>query len=121
MLQELRHALRGLARTPGFTIVAALTLALGIGANTAIFSVVHAVLLRPLAYEEPQRLVVVRGLVSMTGVDEIRSSPPEYQNYRDEVPSLEDAAAVWPISVNLTGIDVPERIQSAVVSPNYTD
>ena len=121
LLQDIRFALRTLARTPGFTIVAVLTLALGIGANTAIFSVVHAVLLRPLAYAEPQELVALRGLVTVAGVSEFNTSAPEYRNYRDDLPSMEDAAAVWPININLTGIGTPERIQAAVVSSNYTN
>jgi putative ABC transport system permease protein len=121
LLQDLRFAIRTLARAPGFTLVAVLTLALGIGANTAIFSVIHTVLLRPLAYVEPQQLVALRGLVTVRGFNEINSSAPEFKNYRDDLPSMEDAAAVWPININLTGIGVPERVQSAVVSHNYFD
>jgi putative ABC transport system permease protein len=120
LVQDIRYALRTLARTPGFTLVAVLTLALGIGANTAIFSVVHAVLLKPLAYDEPGRLVSLNGLVSVRGPVDVTSSAPEYRNYRDDVPSIESAAAIWPISINLTGTGNPERIQAAVVSPNYT-
>src|SRR5688572_16590085 len=119
-VQDLRYALRALRATPGFTIAAALTLALGIGANTAIFSVVHAVLLRPLGYSEPEQLVALRGLVSVRGVPEVTSSSPEYVNYRDDVPSIEDAAAIWPININFTGTASPERLQAAVVSSNYT-
>ena len=110
-----------MARTPGFTIVAVLTLALGIGANTAIFSVIHAVLLRPLAYNKPQQLVAVHGLVTLRGLNEINTSAPEYLSYRDDLPSIEDAAAFWPINLNLTGSGTPERIQSSIVSHNYTD
>jgi putative ABC transport system permease protein len=120
-LQDLRYALRALRATPGFTVAAALTLALGIGANTAIFSVVHAVLLRPLGYAEPQQLVALRGLVAIRGVTEVTSSSPEYVNYRDDVPSIEDAAAIWPININFTGTGSPERLQASVVSSNYTD
>ena len=120
LLQDIRFALRTLARTPGFTLVAALTLALGIGANTAIFSVVHAVLLRPLAYEEPGQLVAMHGLVTVRSTADVTTSAPEFRNYRDDLPSMADAAAIWPISINLTGTGNPERIQAAVVSPNYT-
>jgi putative ABC transport system permease protein len=118
--QDIRYSLRALRATPGFTMVAVLTLALGIGANTAIFSVVHAVLLKPLAYDEPGELVSLKGLVQVRGTADVTSSAPEYRNYRDDVPSMKDAAAIWPISINLTGTGDPERIQAAVVSPNYT-
>jgi putative ABC transport system permease protein len=114
---DLRYALRSLARSPGFAAVAALTLALGIGANTAIFSVVYSVLLRPLAYAEPERLVSIRA--SLTELDDLPTSQPEYQDYRREVTALEDLAAVWPININLTGLGEPQRIQAAVVSDNY--
>ncbi len=120
LTQDIRFALRTLLRTPGFTAVAVLTLALGIGANTAIFSVVNAVLLQPLAYPEPGELVSMHGLVSVRGTTDVTSSAPEFRNYRDDLPSMADAAAIWPISINLTGTGNPERIQAAVVSPNYT-
>ena len=121
LLQDIRYALRTLARSPGFTLVAVLTLALGIGANTAIFSVIHAVLLRPLAYNEPQQLVSLNGLVTVRGLNEVNTSSPEYVNYRDDLPSMEDATGIWPININLTGAGTPERLQAAVVSSNYTD
>ncbi|HUQ14509.1 MAG TPA: ABC transporter permease [Gemmatimonadales bacterium] len=117
--KDLRFAARGLARSPAFTAIAVLTLALGIGANTAIFSVVNAVLLRPLAYREPGRLVSVRSALDARGAMNVPSSAPEYQDYRREVPALQDLAAVWPININLTGHGEPERIQAAVVSTNY--
>jgi putative ABC transport system permease protein len=117
--RDLRFAARGLWRSPGFTAITVATLALGIGANTAIFSVVHAVLLRPLAYRDPARLVALRGVVEVRGLDDVRNSAPEYQDFRREVPALADAAAAWPISINLTDLGDPERIQAAVVSSNY--
>ena len=120
LVLDIRYALRTLTRAPGFTLVAVLTLALGIGANTAIFSVVNAVLLRPLDYDEPGELVSLKGLVSVRGTTDVTSSAPEFRNYRDDLPSMKDAAAIWPISINLTGTGNPERIQAAVVSHNYT-
>ena len=117
--RDVRFAVRGLARSPAFTAIAVLTLALGIGANTAIFSVVNAVLLRPLAYREPDRLVSVRSALDGRSVANLPSSAPEYQDYRREVPAVPDLAAVWPININLTGQGDPERIQAAVVSTNY--
>jgi predicted permease len=116
---DLRYALRSLARSPAFAAVAALTLALGIGANTAIFSVVYSVLLRPLAYRDPEQLVSVRSTFTGTGMRDVFSSQPEYQDYRAEVTALSDLAAVYPININLTGLGAPQRIQAAVVSDNY--
>ncbi len=117
--RDLRFALRGLGRSPAFTAIAVLTLALGIGANTAIFSVVNAVLLRPLAYDRPERLVSLRAQLVGRGRNDVTMSQPEYQDLVREVPALRDVAAVWPISINLTGLGSPERIQAAVVSSNY--
>ena len=120
LLLDLRYAFRALRRAPGFTLVAVLTLALGIGTNTAIFSVINAVLLRPLAYQSPEQLVALRGLVDVRGVNDAGNSAPEFLNYRTDVPGIADAAAVWPININLTGFGTPERVQAAVVSDNYT-
>ncbi len=117
--RDLRFALRGLGRSPAFTAIAVLTLALGIGANTAIFSVVNAVLLRPLAYAKPDQLVSVRARLVGRGRNDVPMSEPEYQDLGREVPALGEIAAVWPISINLTGLGEPERIQAAVVSSNY--
>ena len=117
--RDLRFAARSLARSPAFTAIAVLTLALGIGANTAIFSVVNAVLLRPLAYREPGRLISIRSALDARAAQGLPSSAPEYRDYRREVPALQDIAAVWPININLTGHGEPERIQAAVVSTNY--
>jgi putative ABC transport system permease protein len=117
--RDLRFALRGLMRSPAFTAIAVLTLALGIGANTAIFSVINAVLLRPLAYAQPDQLVSLRGRLLGRGNKDVPMSQPEYQDLRREVPAIRDLAAVWPININLTGSDEPERIQAAVVSSNY--
>jgi predicted permease len=117
--RDLRFALRGLLRSPAFTAIAVLTLALGIGANTAIFSVINAVLLRPLAYAQPDQLVSLRARLLGRGRKDVPMSQPEYQDLRREVPAIRDLAAVWPININLTGSDEPERIQAAVVSSNY--
>ncbi|HUR95394.1 MAG TPA: ABC transporter permease [Gemmatimonadales bacterium] len=117
--RDLRFALRGLGRSPAFTAIAVLTLALGIGANTAIFSVVNAVLLRPLAYAEPDRLVALSSGFSARGVTNAPISAPELNDYRREVDALQDASGAWPININLTGYGEPERIAAAVVSPNF--
>ena len=117
--RDLRFALRGLMRSPAFTAIAVLTLALGIGANTAIFSVINAVLLRPLAYAQPDQLVSLRARLLGRGRKDVPMSQPEYHDLLREVPAIRDIAAVWPININLTGSDEPERIQAAVVSSNY--
>jgi putative ABC transport system permease protein len=117
--RDLRFAVRSLLRSPAFSAIAALTLALGIGANTAIFSVVYSVLLRPLAYAEPERLISIRAAYSATGAQDIPASQPEYHDYLQGVSALKDLAAVYPISINLTGLGDPQRIQASVVSDNY--
>jgi putative ABC transport system permease protein len=117
--RDLRFALRGLGRSPAFTAVAGLTLALGIGANTAIFSVVNAVLLRPLAYAEPGQLVAVTSSLTGRGVADVPVSAPELNDYRHEVDAFADVAGAWPININLTESGEPERIAAAVVSPNF--
>ena len=117
---DLRYALRSLLRSPGFALVAALTLALGIGANTAIFSVVYSVLLRPLAYAAAGAAGLDPGRVRRRrGAKDVPTSQPEYQDYQREVTALEDLAAIYPININFTGLGEPQRIQAAVVSDNY--
>ena len=77
-LRDVRHAIRNLLRTPGFALVTILTLALGIGANTAIFSVVNAVILRPLGYPQPDQLVYISSQFPQMGFDQFWVSPPEF-------------------------------------------
>ena len=117
--RDVRFAMRGLLRSPAFTAIAVLTLAIGIGANTAIFSVVYSVLLRPLAYAEPQRLISIRAAYAGTGAQDIPASQPEYNDLLQGVSALEDLAAVYPINLNLTALGEPQRIQASVVSDNY--
>jgi putative ABC transport system permease protein len=117
--RDLRFAIRGLARSPAFTAVAVLTLAIGIGANTAIFSVVNAVLLRPLAYAEPGQLVALTSSMTGRNLQDVPVSAPEFNDFRREVDAFSDVAAAWPININLTEVGEPERIAAAVVSPNF--
>jgi len=84
LLQDLRYGARMLVKKPGFTAVAVITLALGIGANTAIFSVVNAVLLRPLQYSEPDRLAQVWQSFPQLGANQVTISAPEFLDYRDQ-------------------------------------
>ncbi|MGH9902811.1 MAG: ABC transporter permease, partial [Pyrinomonadaceae bacterium] len=104
--QDLRYGVRMLIKSPGFTVVAVVTLALGIGANTAIFSVVNAVLLRPLAYHDPDRLVLINHNYQKINL-KASVSAPGYAHYRDNAKSFETVAAIAGWSVNLTGAGEP--------------
>src|SRR5262245_4096406 len=109
LLQDLRHGLRTLVKQPLFTIVAGLTLALGIGANTAIFSVVNAVLLRSLPYHKADQLVILWALSPSGQEDGI--STAEFEDFKSGMPSVEELAAFQSQSVNITGTDRPDRIR----------
>src|SRR5262249_15606580 len=93
LLQDLRYGVRMLVKKPGFTVVAVITLALGIGANTAIFSVVNAVLLRPLQYADPDRLAQVWQSFPQLGANQVTVSAPEFLDYRDQNRVFERMAA----------------------------
>ncbi|MEN3334847.1 MAG: putative transport system permease protein [Blastocatellia bacterium] len=117
LLQDLRYGARMLIKKPGFTLIAVFTLALGIGANTAIFSVVNAVLLRPLPYEEPSRLVWVWGRFSQGNQASV--SPPDFLDYRAQNRAFEEFAAMRFYSFNLTGTAEPERVGGAQITTNF--
>jgi len=119
ILQDLRYAFRMLVKTPGFTAVAILTLALGIGANVAAFSVVRAVLLRPLPFHQPGQLVRVFDDLRASNVRDVGMSQPELEDLQNRSEVFEDISAVWPISANLTGGDRPERVEVVATSTNY--
>jgi predicted permease len=122
MLQDLRWAVRALAKSPGFTLAAVATLALGIGANTAIFSLVDGILLRPLEFREPERLVAVWGRFRSPDLDTNPLSVPELEDLRRQAGgTLESITGFSPTSANLTGVDQPERIQAMVVTTNFFD
>jgi putative ABC transport system permease protein len=115
--QDLRYALRALRRQPTFTLIAALTLGLGIGANTAIFSVVNSVLLTPLPYREPDRLVML--WETMKDPPMIVVSYPDYLDWRQRTRSFEDIAVYNGFDeFNLTGRGDPERVRGALASGN---
>jgi putative ABC transport system permease protein len=114
--QDMRYGARMLRKQPGFTLIAVLTLALGIGANTAIFSVVNSVLLRPLPYEAPDRLVYVWDSNPTAGFPRFASSPPNFADWRQEQQSFEYLAAFLGWSFNLTGRGEPERLLGARIS-----
>jgi putative ABC transport system permease protein len=118
MIQELRFALRMLLKNPLFTVIAVATLALGIGANTAVLSLVNALLLRPLPYRNPEQLVLIWQQFLNQGLERIPVSPPEYLDYEKQTRSYEKVAAFDYANFNLTGGDLPERVQGAVVTPS---
>jgi predicted permease len=116
--QDLRYGARMLVRAPGFTLIAVITLALGIGANTAIFSVVNAVLLRPFPYESPERLVSLRESVS--GGADLSPSYPNFADWRAQNTACSSMAAVRANeSFNFTGTGDPERLQGRIVSAGF--
>ena len=113
--QDVRFGLRVLRRNPGFTLTALITLALGIGANTAIFSVIYGVLLRPLPYKEGHRLVVLNQQARLNNVNNLGFSVKEFQDYRDQNRTME-MVEHHAMSFILYGRGEPERVQTSVVS-----
>jgi putative ABC transport system permease protein len=121
MFQDIRYGIRMMFKQKGFTLVAVLTLALGIGANTAIFSVVNAVLLRPLPFTNPERLLWIGG---WAGNDKEQGvTPADFLDYREQSQSFEQLAASVSegVPMNLSGDGEPERLKGALVTANYLD
>lgn len=119
VLHDLRYATRMLKNNPGFTLVAVLTLAFGIGANTAIFSVVNAVVLRPLPFPKPEQIVIIRDDLTGRQIEDVGLSVDELKDLQERSGVFEQVSAVWPVDANLTGSERPERIELLAVSPNY--
>jgi putative ABC transport system permease protein len=117
--QDLRYGLRQLRRRPGFTAVAVLTLAVGIGANTAIFSVVDGVLLAPLPYEDPGRLVYVWSAEKARGINQSTVSIPDLRDWREQNRVFDGMAGWWIGGYNLSGGDQPRQVEGWRVSPNF--
>ena len=118
LFQDVRYALRQLYKNPGFTLVAGLTLALGIGANTAVFSVIDAVMLRPLPYHQPERLVEAKSKNSLNpGPNAI--SYPDFFDWRSQNHTLEHLVSYHDTGVTLTGLERPVHIDGEVVSWNF--
>jgi predicted permease len=118
-VQDLRFAARMLRKNLGFTSVAALTLVLGIGANTAIFSIVNAVVLRPLPYKDSSRIVTFRTKAAMFPAFSLRLSWPAFEEIRTHASSLEETAASWEMDRTLTGMGQPTQLSVASVSSGF--
>ena len=119
LIRDLRYAVRTLTRAPGFASVAVLTLGLGIGANTAIFSVINAVLLRPLPYAQPDRLVDVNHFYPSLNNLRAGASVPGFRDYSARRDVFEHSAVERPAGMNLTGVGEPERVNVALVSGEF--
>ncbi|MCA1560132.1 MAG: ABC transporter permease [Acidobacteria bacterium] len=119
LVQDLRFALRSLSKQPVFTAIAVLTMSLGIGVNSAIFTVVNAVVLQPLPFRDADQLVRVRSDAPGLGATDIGMSAPELFDLRDCSGIFEQIAGIYPIDANLTEVDSPERVEVLLVSPSY--
>ncbi|HEX5603761.1 MAG TPA: ABC transporter permease [Pyrinomonadaceae bacterium] len=121
-LQDVRYAFRMLLKRPGFTVIVVLTLALGIGANTTIFSAIDAVLLNPLPYKDPERLMVVWETNKQLGPemwDRNEGAIGNFLDWRSRNQIFDQLGALFDTSMNLTGVGEPQRIQSCVVTTNF--
>ena len=119
ILQDLKYSIRTLAKSPGFAAVAILTLALGIGANTAIFSVVNAVLLRPLPFKNSAQLVLMRETYKQVG--NVSVSYPDFLDWRQQSHSFAAMSVINNVGFNLSGVTQPENIGGYAVSPNFLE
>jgi putative ABC transport system permease protein len=118
-MQDIRYALRSLRKQPIFTLVAVLTLTLGIGANTAIFSLLYQVLLRPLPYAAADRLVFVWNSYPLMGLPQAGVSIPDYLDRKSQATAIEDATMFTMRSVNLTTEGQPEQLRGLAVTPSF--
>lgn len=123
MLHDLRHGIRALARAPAFTTVAVSVLALGVGASTALFSVLNAVVLRPLPYRNPERLVMVWDSVPRLGLYRNLVSPSNFVDWQRQNPAFESMGAYTELLLNLPadGDGIPERVYGLAVTPLFFD
>jgi predicted permease len=119
IVRDMRYAARRLRQSPGFTVVAVLTLALSMAATGAIFTVVEAVILRPLPYQTPERLVRVTADLQRLSLEDAGLSAAELFDYRDRTGLFDQITGVWPITANLTGTSRPERVETVLSGPEY--
>ena len=120
-IQDLKFVFRSIARRPGFTSAVLLTLGLGIGANTAIFSLVYGVLLRPLPYPEAERIVYLENAAAGAGIENMNFSFAEIAGYREQVRSLEEIVEFGDWTFNVVGRGEPHRAIAGLVTPNFFD
>src|SRR6476469_9499928 len=121
LLQDFRYAVRQLVRTPAFTIVAALTLAIGIGANTALFTLIDAIFLRPLPGIQPRNDLVWISPYSKQSGHGLSLSYPDFRDYRDSSGVFADAAAFGRVDLSLSLGDTPVLVEAAIVDGSYFD
>jgi putative ABC transport system permease protein len=121
LMRDVRHALRLLARHPGFTLVAVLTFAVGIGVNTAVFSVFSGVLLRPLPYPDADRITLLWLDNRREGIRDDIGSYPNFRDWKEQSTSYAHMAGFTPSNFTLTGADEPERLEGARVSAAFFD
>jgi hypothetical protein len=119
LVQDLKFALRMLVKNPGFTLVAVLTLALGIGANSAIFSVVDAVMLQPLPYKDPGQLLFLSGLLRQTGTPGASLSFTKFTQIQEQSHTLEGSAAFYGTTLSLVTEREPEAVSGNRVSRSF--
>src|SRR5688500_10287249 len=118
-MQDLRYALRALRKQPVFSLIAILTLTLGIGANTAIFSLLYHLLLRPLPYPDAERLVFVWNTYPLMGLPQASVSIPDYIDRKTQASALEDASLFTMRSINLAAEGQPEQLRALAVTPSF--
>lgn len=119
LIQDVRYAWRMMLKSPGFTLIVIMTMALGVGANTAVFSVVKSVLLNPLPYPDSDRLMQITFNQPGAGLKDVRFSAPELEDLQAAHDIFDAVSVVWPTSGNLTGGSQPERLELLGTSPNY--
>ena len=120
-LQTLRFAIRSLVRSPGYTLAFILTLGLGIGANTAIFSVLNAVLLRPLPHADGEQIVYLRQTAQLSGIENVTFSVPEIEDIRQQATTLDGVAEFSSMTFTMVSGLEPRRVRTGVVTANYFD